>query len=105
MAASMVAGELTPSIFPGKPAFFKARANDPPMRPTPAMATVSIRLQCSADGRGDQPALLHHLRELFRPEGLRAVTERVVRVVVDFDQQSVRSRCDRRPGQWENLVA
>src|SRR5258708_12581992 len=43
----------------------------------------------AADGWGDDAELAHELRELARLERLRAVGERVVGVVVDFDQQAL----------------
>src|SRR5580658_5387945 len=36
----MVSGELTPIMRPENPAFRKASANDPPISPTPKIATV-----------------------------------------------------------------
>src|ERR1700676_4671913 len=41
-ALRIVSGELTPMMRPEKPASRKASANEPPMSPTPKMATVFI---------------------------------------------------------------
>ena len=38
----MAPGELTPMIRPENPAFLIARANEPPINPTPITATVSM---------------------------------------------------------------
>src|ERR1700757_4337875 len=39
-APRIASGELTPMILPANPAFRRARANDPPIRPTPTMLTT-----------------------------------------------------------------
>src|SRR6266478_8084032 len=92
-ASAIAAAELTPRISPLKPAFLSARPNDPPISPTPTMATV-CNSNAPAHRRGNQAKLPHQLAELFRIERLRAVAKRVVRIVVDLDEQPV---CSGRP--------
>src|SRR5690348_14628917 len=84
--SAIAASELTPRISPPKPAFRRARPNDPPINPTPAMATVR-NLNTPAHRRRDQAKLRHQLAELFRIERLRAIAQGVVRIVVDLDEQ------------------
>src|SRR5579864_4147760 len=94
-ASAIAASELTPMISPVNPAFRSARPNDPPISPTPAMATVR-NLNTPAHRRGDQAKLPHELAELFRIKRLRAIAQGVVRIVVDLDKQPVRSGRHRR---------
>src|SRR5260370_11902486 len=93
-ASAIAASELTPRISPLKPAFLRARPKDPPINPTPTMATV-CNSNAPAHRRRNQAKLPHQLAELFRIERLRAVAQRVVRIVVDLDQQPV---CSGRHG-------
>src|SRR5947209_330605 len=99
IARAKVASELTPRMVPANPAFRKARANDPPIRPTPKIATVSMgaaELQSAAYGWSDHAELLHEFPELLRTQGLSAVAQGTVRIGMHFYQQSVRARCHSR---------
>src|SRR5271155_3269012 len=83
-ASEMAVSELTPMISPENPAFFSASPNDPPIRPTPTIATV--RNSEAPPHRGRYLAeLTHQFGELVGIERLGAVAQGVVRVVMDFD--------------------
>src|SRR5712691_8440229 len=84
----MALSELTPRICPPKPAFFIASPNEPPISPTPTIAMVSNSKTPTHD-RSDQAKLRHQLAELLGEQGLRSVAERMVRIVMDFDEQTV----------------
>src|SRR5258708_27558313 len=73
-ASWVVDGELTPSMVPVNPALRSARAKEPPIRPTPTMATVFTGLYSAADGRSKDAKLLHQVHELLRPQGLVSAT-------------------------------
>src|SRR5579864_1046550 len=89
-ASPIAACELTPIISPSKPAFRRARPKDPPISPTPAITTV-LNSDTPAHHRRDPAKLPHQLAKLVRIEGLCAVAQRMDRIVVDFDEQSVRA--------------
>src|SRR5690242_15287082 len=59
----------------------------------------------AADGGSDDAKLGHELRKGRRLERLRAVGERPVRIVVDFDQQAVGTGSDGGAGHGRNLIA
>src|SRR5215813_13143899 len=59
----------------------------------------------AADGRGNNSELCHQLRESFGFEGLSAIGKRMLRIVVHFDQQTVRTRGDRSARHRRNFVA
>src|SRR4029077_10777032 len=103
-ASAIAAAELTPRTSPVKPAFLRARPNDPPISPTPTMATV-CNSNAPAHCRRNQAKLPHQLAELFRIERLRAVAQRVVRIVVDLDEQPVGSSRHRRARHGSDLIA
>ena len=53
--------------------------------------------------RSDQAKLRHQLAELLGEQGLRAVAERMVGIVMDFDEQAVGAgghRGARRRARW-----
>src|SRR5690242_1255762 len=92
--AAMEAAELTPTISPSNPALRSARAKEPPINPTPAIAILFIAscALCCAPDRGRHCAdLFHHLCKLIGTKRLSAVAQRVVGVVMHFYQQPVRS--------------
>src|SRR5580693_2384901 len=138
----MVSVELTPIIRPENPAFRKASANDPPISPTPKIATLFMpthfkpnhapaanhapskpnRVQPSRDRKGaisdnsqqlnrpiyslrNNPQLLHQLRELLRPQRLRAIAKRVIGIVVHLYQQPVGAGGHRGARHGQNFVA
>src|SRR5271163_4541194 len=68
-------------------------------------AGVHALRHAAADGWSDDAELGHELREGFRVEGLRAVGEGVVWVVVDFDQEAVGACGYRGSGHRRDLVA
>src|SRR5260370_4564034 len=103
-ASAIAASELTPRISPLKPAFLRARPKDPPINPTPTMATV-CNSNAPAHRRRNQAKLPHQLAELFRIERLRAVAQRVVRIVVDLDEQPVRAGGYRGSRHGSDLIA
>ena len=49
--------------------------------------------------------LIHHRRELLWIDRLRAVGERLFRLVVDLNHNAVRAHCYGRAGHWNNLIA
>lgn len=49
-------------------------------------------LHFSAHRRRNHAQFFHQLRELFGIEGLRAVAQRLLRVVVNLNQQAIRTR-------------
>src|SRR5260370_29821434 len=85
-ASAIAAAELTPRISPLKPAFLSARPNDPPISPTPTMATVR-NSNAPAHRRRDQAKLPHQFAKLFRIERLRAVAQSIARIVEDLEEQ------------------
>src|SRR5579883_778861 len=112
-ARSIVSGELTPTIRPANPALRKASANEPPIRPTPKIATVSIsakaRYRQASDGAAhslrNNAELLHHFSELLGAQRLRAVAQGVIGVMVDFDDEPVCPRRHRRARHRQDLVS
>src|SRR4029079_200965 len=70
-------------------------------------ATTCHRLQADAspDGRRNDPQLRHQPIELCRKHRLRAVTQRVIRIAVYFDDKPVGAGRYRRPGHRRNHVA
>src|SRR5579863_8497943 len=101
---AMAFSELTPRISPSKPDLLSASPNDPPISPTPTMATVR-NSDSPSHGRGDDAKLIHQLGELVREQGLRAVAQRVVGIVVHFNQQPVGAGRYRRARHGGHLVA
>src|SRR5579872_4154498 len=98
-AFPMLEGELTPSNCPWKPAFRSASAKDPPIRPTPKMATLFIyataahaALDGPANSRSDHPELAHQFGKLRGTQGLRAIAQGMVGVRVNFHKQPIRAR-------------
>src|SRR4051812_12847456 len=92
-----------------------ALAIDPPIRPTPTMAIRrterldpptpardGFQTDAAPDRRGDDPQFGHQALEVLREHRLRTVAERVIRIAMDFDDQSMgprrhggaRHRCD-----------
>src|SRR5216683_99189 len=59
----------------------------------------------TADGGGDDAEFAHELRELAGLERLRAVGERVVGIVVDFDEEAISAGGNRGAGHWRHFVA
>src|SRR6266851_2597912 len=104
MASAIAASELTPRISPLKPAFFRASPKDPPISPTPTMATV-CNSNTPAHRRSDDAKLVHQLAELLRKKRLSAVAQRAIRIVVDLDQQGVGAGCDRGARHRSDLIA
>src|SRR5882724_10047181 len=68
-------------------------------------AWISSLGHAAADGWGDDAELGHELIEAGRIERLRAVGERVVGIVVDFDEQAVGARGYRGASHCGNFVA
>src|SRR5450631_3239708 len=101
------ASELTPKIVPRKPACFSASPKDPPIRPTPTMATVSIApaLNGPAHRGRNQAQLLHQFYELLRTQRLRAIAEGAVGIGMHFDQQTVGAGSHRGARHRRYLVA
>jgi len=84
--------KLTREFRRRKPAFFNASPNEPPISPTPTIATV-----CNSDTpphrRSNQAKLAIQIAELLREQGLRAVAEGVGR-----DRDGLRSAARRAGG-------
>ena len=59
----------------------------------------------AADGWGDDAELGHELGEIVGMQGLRAVGEGVVGIVVDFDEQAVGACGDGGASHGRNFVA
>src|SRR3990172_2860078 len=84
----------------------RARANEPPIRPSPRMAIRSVLMKLgsslpilSAPYRtGDGPHLGHQLGKPLGLQGLPAIGERFSGVRMDFDDQAVRPGGNPRPG-------
>src|SRR5580693_693768 len=92
-AARIVWSELTPIIRPVNPAFRMASANEPPIRPTPKIATVSMpSLYGPAHSTGNHAQLVHQFGELLREQRLCTVAQRVIGIVMYFHQQAVGAR-------------
>src|SRR5487761_1121789 len=53
----------------------------------------------------DLTNLAHHIGKLLRIDRLRAVGKSFVRLMVDFNHQTIRAHRNRRPGQRNHLVA
>src|SRR2546426_8223378 len=104
IASAIALSELTPTIAPRNPAFLSASPNELPIRPAPTIATVS-NSDTPADRWSDHAKLAHQLAELLREQGLRAVAERMIGIVMDFDQQPVRARGDRGARHRRGLFA
>src|SRR5690349_6709251 len=109
-ASSIVARSSQPLMCRASFASLAAIANDPPIKPTPTMASLSNIIntrtpRSAADGPyagrkltvnrlRNQTQPPHQLFELFGQQRLRAIAERLFGVVVDFDQERVRARGD-----------
>src|SRR5690242_17512233 len=100
--------------------FFRASANEPPMRPVPRIVTRWMRCgdmkrkvyrqlpssgHPAADSGSDDAQLGHELSEGVGFERLRAVGEGMLGIVVDFDEQAVGSGSDRGARHGRNFVA
>src|SRR5262249_3540177 len=89
----------------------RATAKEPPMRPVPRIVTRLMRCpadtlgHAAADGGRDDAKLGHELSEVGGIERLRSIGERVVRIVVHFDEQAVRAGGNGSAGHGGNFVA
>src|SRR4051812_12391614 len=103
-ALSMTDGEDTPRISPVNPRFRMAKANDPPIRPTPMMATVlmcwPVASGIAPDGTRDSLYFGHHLRKLIGPQRLGSVADGSIRIRVNSHEQAVCAGSDGGPSHW-----
>src|SRR5438874_9189082 len=69
---------------------------DPILRPAPEPNKLhaALLLKFASDGRRDGPALFHQPGEVIVREGLRAVLDRLLRMRVDLNDETVRAACD-----------
>ncbi len=75
--------------------FFCAAASSAPPKPA-ARDRASMLIERTAEHGGDGAHFADEPVEFIGKYGLRPVGERVGRVVVDLDEDSVRADCDRR---------
>ena len=66
----------------------KALHKEPPIMPSP-MTAIRISAHLTAEGLGRGVDMLGHLVKLFRGQGLGAVGEGVLGIVVDLDDEAV----------------
>src|SRR6267142_5710042 len=67
--------------------------------------SVSQSVYLPVHDRSDLANFRGELRELFGQDGLNAIGERFVGVVMDFDEQAIGADSDRGSGKWQHLVA
>src|SRR5687768_7296905 len=68
-------------------------------------ACLAARSDCSSQHGSNLSELFHQFLELVWEQGLGAIADRFLRVRMNFNQQAVRSGCNRSPGHRRNLVA